>query len=218
MINLRNTQVIRADTEQTEKSVIFHLFLKPMSEKTEVPKLNQIRTCWTQHGCRGCLSVVCFEFRFGNTAKNDPNFFFYYYCCGISFWSAVRCQIIAVFTACRPERAGANSQSYAIISGKGSPRNGHTFRMFSMFSPQHCLLFKISIFFLTPSKLKIYIWMKVKPDIDQTQIILKVSLYRRVAYEGSSFLVTYSGSTVQISSWGEEPCASSHCCPTGGDL
>lgn len=45
MINLRNTQVIRADTEQTEKSVIFHLFLKPMSEKTEVPKLNQIRTC-----------------------------------------------------------------------------------------------------------------------------------------------------------------------------
>lgn len=127
MINLRNTQVIRADTEQTEKSVIFHLFLKPMSEKTEVPKLNQIRTCWTQHGCRGCLSVVCFEFRFGNTAKNDPNFFFYYYCCGISFWSAVRCQIIAVFTACRPERAGANSQSYAIISGKGwDPRGTDT--------------------------------------------------------------------------------------------
>lgn len=135
-------------------------------KKTEVPKLNQIRTCWTQHGCRGCLLVVCFEFPFRQYRERLS------YCFSLLLWDfiLVGCSVSNHCCVNGLSAWEGWSQLSELCNhfrpGLRPPRNGHTCRMFSMFSPQHCLLFEISIFFLSPSRLiTIYEWKSYQISI-----------------------------------------------------
>lgn len=90
-------------------------------------------------------------------------------------------QIIAVFTVCGPERGGANSQDYAIISTKGlrplkwtfSPRN---IIHFPLFPPLCHFPFKMSVcfipdfFFSYPNWWSIYEWKSCRRSDSSKQI------------------------------------------------
>lgn len=121
MSNLRNIQMIQwrswmiLDRQRNLSSFIYFsvwISMNVISSQTESNK-DTLTTALLQ---RMFFWLYVLNLCFGNRAKMILIFF---YCYGITFWLTVQCQIIAVFTACGPERAGANSQGYAIISTKG---------------------------------------------------------------------------------------------------